>query len=217
MVDSQWILDAPPYTGGHSERPVFVWCGVGYTDDVRFMVRAMALLYAQGLRCTLRTISTAYPSWTPDSIRQYAEEQAVPASAFDFMGCVDEATLAGCYKSAAALLLPMWDDDRSKARLPDKLAEYLASGRPVISSAVGDIANFLQHGVNAYLGEPGSERDFADNMRAVMDDPARAARIGAAGQRTCLERMDYRYQSKSLSEFFVNCIESRLQPKWSAR
>ncbi len=217
IVDSQWILDAPPYVDGRSEGPVFVWCGVGYPDYVRFMVRAMALLYAQGLRCTLRTISTTYPSWTPDSIRQYAAEQGVPANAFDFVGCVDESTLAGCYKSAAALLLPMWDEERSKARVPNKLAEYMASGRPVITSAVGDLANFLQHGVNAYLGEPGSERDFADNMRAVMDNPALATRIGAAGQRTCLERMDYRYQAKSLSEFFVNCMENRLQPERSPR
>src|SRR2546429_2660527 len=35
-------------------------------------------------------------------------------------------------RDATALLLPLWDDDRSRTRMPNKLGEYLASGKPVI-------------------------------------------------------------------------------------
>jgi glycosyltransferase involved in cell wall biosynthesis len=103
----------------------------------------------------------------------------------------------------------MWDTDTSRARMPNKLAEYLASGRPVITSAVGDLLDFLADGVNAYIGKPGDERDFADNMISVLEDPKRATHIGGAGQRTCIDRLDYRFQIDALSKFFIRCIESR--------
>jgi glycosyltransferase involved in cell wall biosynthesis len=208
LVDAQPILETPPGRGGRSGEPCFVWCGVGYPDDVHFMVRVLALLHREGHPCKLRLISAVYAEWTPDSLRGYAAAQGAPPDALEFTGALDDAGLIRCYKSATALLLPMWDDDRSRARIPNKLAEYMAAGRPVITSAVGDLGAFLQHGVNAYLGEPGSERDFAANMLAVMEDPARAARLGAAGQRTCLESLDFRYQSASLSRFFVECIDN---------
>jgi glycosyltransferase involved in cell wall biosynthesis len=208
VVDAQPILDTPPGRGGRPGEFCFVWCGVGYPDDVHFMVRALALLHREGHPCKLRLVSAVYAEWNPDSLRRYAVEQGALPDALEFTGALDDAGLIGSYKSATALLLPMWDDDRSKARIPNKLAEYMAAGRPVITSAVGDLGAFLRHGVNAYLGDPGSERDFAANMLAVMEDPARASRVGAAGQRTCLERLDFRYQSASLSRFFVECIES---------
>jgi len=207
VVDAEPILQVPPYRGAQSAGALFVWCGVGYIDDVKFMVRALALLHREGHPCKLRLISSVYALWTPESLRQYAAVVGAPPDALEFTGALDDATLIGSYKAATALLLPMWDDDKSKARLPNKLAEYMAAGRPVITSAVGDLAAFLKQGVNAYLGAPGSERDFADNMLAVMEDPARASRIGAAGQATCLERLDFRYQSAPLARFFVECIE----------
>jgi glycosyltransferase involved in cell wall biosynthesis len=209
VVDARPIVDAPAPRGGRSGEPRFVWCGVGYINDVHFMVRVLALLHREGHPCRLRLISAVYAIWTPDSLRGYALEQGLSPDALEFTGALDDAALIENYKSATALLLPMWDNDQSKARIPNKLAEYMAAGRPVITSAVGDLAAFLQHGVNAYLGGPGSERDFADNMLAVMEDPARAARIGAAGQKTCLERLDFRYRSATLSRFFVECIENK--------
>jgi glycosyltransferase involved in cell wall biosynthesis len=77
----------------------------------------------------------------------------------------------------------------------------------VIASAVGDLADFLVDGVNAYIGQPGNERDFANSMISVLQDAIRANRIGEAGQRTCIERLDYRFQIGSLSKFFIRCIE----------
>ena len=45
---------------------------------------------------------------------------------------------------------PLGQDDRSLTRLPNKMGEYLASGRPVISCEIGDLTNFLIDNVNAY-------------------------------------------------------------------
>ena len=85
---------------------------------------------------------------------------------------------------------------------------YLAAGRPVVTCKVGDLCDFLVDSVNAYVVEPGDEREFADRMIAVLRDPVRATRIGAAGQHCCLTQLDYHAHCDDLAKFFVNCIEN---------
>ncbi|HYM08904.1 MAG TPA: glycosyltransferase family 4 protein [Terriglobales bacterium] len=207
-MDSQRFAAASPEPDDSAEpAPHFLWCGVGYPQDVLFLVRVLALVNRDGHRCRLRIVSANYLTWGPEQIRSYAADQGLPPDAIVFMGRVDDHTLEVCYKSATALLLPLWDDDQSRTRMPNKLAEYLASGRPVVTCKVGDLLDFLVDGVNAHLAEPGAERDFADRMIAVLQDPVRADQIGAAGQQTCLAQLDYRAHAGKLAKFFVNCIE----------
>jgi glycosyltransferase involved in cell wall biosynthesis len=214
MVDSdRFVAAAQSQEDAMETVPHFLWCGVGYTGDVLFLIRVLAMVNREGYRCRLRMICAGFLDWKPETMLDYAAEQGLPCDAVHFLVGLDDLTLASCYKSAAAHLLPMWDDEKSRTRLPNKLAEYLASGRPVITSAVGDLQDFLVDDVNAYIGAPGSERDFADNMISVLQDPDRADRIGAAGQRTCIDRMDYRFQIDSLSKFFVRCIDDRKAAK----
>jgi glycosyltransferase involved in cell wall biosynthesis len=214
IVDSQRFVNADPYIDdAGAQVPHFLWCGVGYLKDIRFLIRALARVNKDGHRSKLRVISAAYQGWTPEQLRDYAVEQGLPRDSIVPMGCVDDRTLEGCYKSAAGLLLPLWDDVTSRTRMPNKLAEYLASGRPVVASKVGDLTEFLADGVNAYLSEPGDERMFAGKMLAILLNPARATQIGAAGQETCIQHLDYRSQVDGLAKFFTDCIERPRQAK----
>jgi glycosyltransferase involved in cell wall biosynthesis len=209
VVDSDRFISAAPLPRDVMETvPHFLWCGASYLDDVLFLVRALALVNRDGYRCNLLILTSAFLDWTPEMIRSYAIKRGLQGESIQFRVGLDDAALASYYKSAAAHLLPMWDDDKSRTRVPNKLAEYLASGRPVITCAVGELLDFLENGVNAYIGQPGNEREFADHMISVLKDPAKAARMGAAGQRTCIERMDYRLQIESLSDFFIRCIQA---------
>ena len=54
-------------------------------------------------------------------------------------------------RTARVLALPRPAGSFSQAGLPTKVAEYLASGRPVVVTAVGDLPLYLRDGVDAYL------------------------------------------------------------------
>jgi glycosyltransferase involved in cell wall biosynthesis len=142
------------------------------------------------------------------SILEYAVSEGLSASDLDLMGCVDDRTLEASYRGATALLMPLWDDDRSRTRLPNKMGEYLATGRPIVTSKVGDLTDFLIDNVNAYLTDPGNEGDFAEKMMSILLDPRRADRIGAAGQQACLVHLDYRAHTGGLAKFFVDCMDA---------
>ena len=200
----------------------FVWCGTidGWLPDVMFLLSALARA-RQASSCQL-TLIGSYSDANAAAIKQQAaslglsvvDRRSRSANGNGLLsgdvclaGWVDEATLLAYFRDAAALLLPLWDDVRSKTRMPNKLGEYLASGKPVITCRVGDLTDFLVDGVNASLAKPGDHRDFADRMLAILDDPEMAARIGAAGRQICAQRLDYRAHARGLAEFFEDCLK----------
>jgi glycosyltransferase involved in cell wall biosynthesis len=71
---------------------------------------------------------------------------------------------------------------------PTKLFEYLAAGKPVVASRLGQIAEVIEHGVNGWLVPPGDAEALAAAVTALAGDPAlrerlgRAARAGAAAR-----------------------------------
>jgi len=68
--------------------------------------------------------------------------------------------------------------------LPMSLLEAMAAGRAVIASSVGGIPDVIEHGVNGWLVAPGDGRALAEALCTLIDDPDRAARMGAAARAT---------------------------------
>ena len=63
-------------------------------------------------------------------------------------------------------------------------------GRPVIASAVGDLPEVVQDGVTGLLTAPGDADGLATAMLEVLRDPALAATLGAAGERSVCDAWD---------------------------
>lgn len=116
-------------------------------------------------------------------------------------GYVSRTDLLKLYTGAAALLLPLPDDLVSKTRFPTKLGEYLASGRPVVATSVGELARYLVDGVNALTTAGGDMGHFAEKVHEALADPEQSLRIGRAGRRTAEECFDYRLQGAALLRF----------------
>lgn len=73
--------------------------------------------------------------------------------------------------------------------VPSKLPTYMASGRPVIASLneESDACAVIRQADCGLLVPPGSPDDMAAAIRRLLDDPARAAALGANGRRHALE------------------------------
>jgi glycosyltransferase involved in cell wall biosynthesis len=205
------VVDAARFatkdTSEHSDSgiPNFLWCGTWF-NDVLFLIRVFALVRQTGHQCRL-TIVGPWPDRDRSTILTYAAQRGLSADDLVLAGCIDDHALEASYRTATALLLPLWDDDTSRTRLPNKLGEYLASGRPVIAGEVGDLVDLLSDNINAYLCKAGDERAFADQMITILNDPEQAARIGAAGQQVCFSQLDYKVHVTGLAKFFRDCIE----------
>lgn len=68
--------------------------------------------------------------------------------------------------------------------LPMAMLEAMSAGVPVVSTAVGDIPNVIVDGEHGLLVASEDGPGMAAALGALRRDPARAAELGAAGQRT---------------------------------
>jgi glycosyltransferase involved in cell wall biosynthesis len=183
--------------------PCLVWCGdvSSYLESVLGLVRSFAVA-ADGIPMAKLLIAGASSPRRRAEVLDCAKSSGLAEGQVVLLGSVRRESLPALYARARALLAPLEDDDRSAARFPTKIAEYLASGRPVITSRVGDIPRYFTDGQNGYIAAPGDDADMASKMALVLSDGAAASRVGAAGLQTGRQFFHYANHSRRLKEFF---------------
>ena len=83
--------------------------------------------------------------------------------------------------------------------IPNVIMEAMAAGKPVVSTAVGGVAELVRDGVDGRLVPPDDPAALARAVLELANDPERRRRMGEHGRervlRTCsLERMIDQYE-----------------------
>jgi glycosyltransferase involved in cell wall biosynthesis len=189
--------------------PYVLWAGAlpAYESTVRFIIEAFSFLVEPFPELTLVICGMIRPQIETRLIH-FASSTGVPKERIHFAGFLDREDLISYYAGAAALLSPLENDERSKARFPFKLGEYLSSRRPVVTSLVGDIPEYLTDRRDAMLCQPEVPIDFANAIKYLLDSPAEAARIGNAGYEVARIAFDFRNAGAPLAAFLRRMKDS---------
>ena len=91
--------------------------------------------------------------------------------------------VAQFYGAIDALLLPSVNEGT-----PVSVIESLAAQRPAVATRVGGTPDVIRDGVDGFLVEVGDADALSDRLADLAADPARRARMGAAGRERVLER-----------------------------
>jgi glycosyltransferase involved in cell wall biosynthesis len=102
---------------------------------------------------------------------------------------------------ADAFVQPGPPDVFNRYRLPSKLPEFLAMGRPVILPHC-NIGDDLTHGENALLLEEGNGIEIAARVEELLADRDLAAGLGRGAREFALANLDWSANAKGLGEFF---------------
>ena len=92
---------------------------------------------------------------------------------------------------------------------PLKLFEAMAAGKPVVTLRAGNIAAMFQDERDIVLFEPGNDADLADKLRALLLDPARRARIGAAARATVEANFSWSAHTAVLRQLFAEMKQKK--------
>jgi len=109
----------------------------------------------------------------------------------DRLGLGNDAILTGYRRDVAAILsgaqvcvVPsVWQD-----AFPLSVLETMALGKAIVAAEVGGIPEMIEADVTGLLVPPNNEAALAVAIGALLDDPTRAAQLGAAAQRRVRER-----------------------------
>lgn len=90
--------------------------------------------------------------------------------------------------------------------------EALALGRPLIASRIGGLTDIVEHDRGGLLVPPGDAAALREALRALLDDPGRGARLGAAGRRHVLAHFTAAAVVPQLEEVYARVLERSSRP-----
>jgi alpha-maltose-1-phosphate synthase len=119
---------------------------------------------------------------------------ALPPGA-TFHGLLGKEALARLYATASIFALPT-----RREAFGLSFVEAMAFGLPAIGSRIEAIPEIIADGETGLLVPPGDPTALAEAISALLGDPARARRMGAAGRARVAGRFSWRLAAESMLE-----------------
>lgn len=209
------VAEQIPTEYGKSEEVLVYAASPGYDMALTFILNAMRDVWRRHPDCRL-VVTGGSPIPPTASKRSICPSAPREDHRVEYVGYVSRDKLLELFAEARALLIPLFADERSQARFPSKIGEYLAAARPVVTTNVGEIDRYLRDGETAYISAPGDEAAYAAKIVRILEDPAEAAAVGWAGRRVAEERFHYALHGARLRAF-VAPLPGRRQREMTCR
>jgi len=166
------------------------------------LVEACALLKRDGLNFRCEIVGERGDAY--DSVRRLIDQRGLGNCVYP-RGAVTQDALRDMYHLARVFALPCQvtaDGDRDG--FPNVLAEAMAMGIPVISTAISGIPEMIDDGVHGLLVQSGDARALAEALRRIIGDDSLHARLAQAGRQRICERFDSRRTTLALRDLFFS-------------
>ncbi len=123
------------------------------------------------------------------------------------LGFVPRRTIPQLIAAADVLVQPGRAGAFNDFRVPAKLPEFLASGRPVIMPRT-NIGSLLKDGEEALLLDRGDGGEIAAALERLAAAPDLRARLGRAGRAFAVDRLDWEKSVTALVGFYFACLDA---------
>jgi len=184
----------------------FVFCGsAAYMDIIEFIIRAFESL--RTIDYTLILVVNGNGKGIEDVtglINESSHKERI-----SHHRDVSYEDLQAIFSNAAGLLIPLRPTLQDKARFPQKIAEYVASGNPVITTGVGEITKYFTDMEDALIASEYNVQLFAEKMQYVIDYPELAIQIGKKGKVVGQKNFDYKLFGNPLISYIKGLIDSK--------
>ncbi len=87
---------------------------------------------------------------------------------------------------------------------PTKLFEYMAMGKGIVASRLGQIGEVLEDQETALLTEPGNARELADAILQLSRSPELRQRLGAAAREAAIGRHTWKRNAERVLDAYVS-------------
>lgn len=105
-------------------------------------------------------------------------------------GFLTQEELITAMAAADILVEPKAAHEQNLAAFPQKLAEYLAMGKPIVASAIGDIPLYLRDHDNALLYPAGDVEALARALSILLEDEGLRQRLSRRARETAVQYFD---------------------------
>jgi len=183
------------YRGGLSERA-----------GTEVLLGALRLLADQGR--TVRLLLIGYfDNPRAEALLRHRIQNLGLESTIELRGWVEHQEMAKILQLAQIGVCPLRPIPKFLHNIPVKVWEYWACGLPVVASDLPPIRPFFSQGKCGFRVKPDDPVALAAAIRWLLEHPAEAAQMGAAGRRIVTERLNNGREIPKLVRFYRRILE----------
>lgn len=123
----------------------------------------------------------------------------------EFTGRVPDADVIALISTADVCLAPDPKNPLNDVSTMNKIVEYMALGRPVVSYDLKEAR--VSAGEAALYAEPNDIRAFAACIESLLDAPERRERMGASGRRRVEQELSWSHSEEQLLAAYERALE----------
>ncbi len=124
-----------------------------------------------------------------------------------FTGEVPHREVPGYIAAADVVVACFEDNPQARCKSPLKLVEYLASGKAIVASRVGEVPGMV--GDAGVLVPPADAPALAGAVEGLLDDPVRRAELGRRARERAEERFTWKRTARTLERAYEKAIRLR--------
>jgi glycosyltransferase involved in cell wall biosynthesis len=127
------------------------------------------------------------------------------AEKFIFTGFLPHQETKDYIASADVCVACFANNQITQCKSPLKLAEYLASGKAIVASNVGEVRNMV--GGVGVLVEPGNHLVLAGAINQLLCRPDLRAKMGALARKRAVEKYNWSWTAENLLEIYSKVVK----------
>ena len=186
------------------DHPLLVFVGSFYQwHDITTLLKAFALV--------LKSHSDARLLMVGDGTEREAMMKLSTSLGMDgavrFTGFVTHEEVSQYVNAADIAIVPVPAMKQEMWLSPMKLFEYMASGKAVVASAMGQVRDVIKDGENGLLVPAGEEPALADAIDRLIKDVPLRIELGKRARETALQNHSWETYLSRLEDVFMNAMK----------
>ena len=126
-----------------------------------------------------------------------------------FTGAVPHSAVADYMDVADVAVATLPDTAQAATKSPLKVVEYMAAGKAIVASAVGEAVRFLDDGRVGVLVPPGDPAALADAIAPLLADPYRRSELGVAAREHLRRHHTWMHTAQTLERAYHRARQKR--------
>ena len=182
-----------------SEKRYFVFCAsVSYQDVFLFIIESFLKL--GNLEEVNLHLVINNGELTNQTIKHLIEANSEKIFVFSHL---EYTKLISKYKGSLAQLIPLRDLLQDSARFPQKICEFLASHRPIVTTSFGEINHYFIDNLNAIVATDYKINTYSKKMEWVLFNPDKLQTITSNSYILGCNHFDIQVYSSKIENFLM--------------
>jgi glycosyltransferase involved in cell wall biosynthesis len=123
-----------------------------------------------------------------------------------FAGWIEHQRVPAYLAAADIAIYPYRDTLINRAKCSIKILEYMAMGKAIVTTRVGQNLEYLEHGRSGILAEPGDANAFAQALIQLLADPALARRLGQNAAQRIRDRFTWSHHVPTIEQAYRRAL-----------